>query len=192
MENVDRGVYLSYNRIMSEKTTNNKIITVLRILLPIACVLWLAFIFRNSLQTGEQSSAQSATIVDTVQKVAQAIAPESKIANATGKSYDILHVFIRGFAHFVEFAILGALFCWCYFVYTLQLKRLYLPILGIILVPVIDEYMQGFVAGRGSEWLDLAVDIGGGLAGGLFAAVCVLIGLMIREKRLRAIKTENI
>ena len=26
MENVDRGVYLSYNRIMSEKTTNNKII----------------------------------------------------------------------------------------------------------------------------------------------------------------------
>ena len=184
-ENVDRGILFAYNRSMGEKGKQNKIRTVLRVLLPIACLLWLTFILMNSLQTGEQSSAQSATVVKTVQQVAKVIAPESAIANATGAAYDKLHNFVRSFAHFIEFAVLGVLFGWCYFAYTFKRRYLYFPVIGAVLVPVIDECMQSFVSGRGSELFDVAVDTCGGLAGILFAALSVVIGALIYERRLR-------
>lgn len=169
---------------MSKKNIKTKIKIGLKIFLPIACLLWLGFIFSNSLQTGEQSSAQSATVVETVQKVAKVIAPQSKVANATGEEYDLIHAFVRGCAHFMEFTVLGALLCWCYFSYTLRIKHFYLPILGIFCVPLLDEYLQSFIAGRGTELMDLALDICGGAVGGLLAVTTVVVGLMIYKRRI--------
>lgn len=184
MENVDRGRVFSYNRTMVGKM--RKIRLVLRILLSVATALWLSFILSNSLKTAEQSATQSSTIVETVQQVAQIVAPESKIANATGEAYDALHAFVRNCAHLVEFAVLGALCCWCYFAYTLQRKYFYIPLLGVLFVPFLDEYLQTFSLGRGVELTDLALDICGGLAGMLFAACCVMIGVRIYCKRKRS------
>ena len=107
---------------MKVKTWQKYIRTVLRIVLTIACVVTIGFIFSNSLKTAEQSSAQSSTVVETIQKVAQVIAPESKIATATGEEYEALHELIRAWAHFAEFFLLGVLFGWCYCSYTLQKK----------------------------------------------------------------------
>ena len=183
MENVDRGVFLSYNRSMKMIVKQNAIVLTLRIILPIACLLWMAFILNNSMQTGVQSSAQSSTVVETVQRVAKAIAPESIIANATGESYDKLHLLVRSCAHFAEFAVLGVLFGWCYFAYTLQWKLFFVPTLLAILVAVVDEWIQSFVEGRGWEMIDLLLDGFGGVAGILFAALSVVIGLLIYEKR---------
>lgn len=161
------------------------IILASRILLSIACLLWLGFILSNSLRTGEQSSAQSKTVVETIQQVAKVIAPASKIANATGDTYDKLHAVVRAFAHFTEFAILGALLGWCYFAYTVKWKLFFLPCLGAVLTAVVDEWLQSFVTGRGWEIVDLLLDGLGGFAGLLLAALSVVIGLWIYEKRAR-------
>ena len=163
----------------------NIIILAIRILLSVACLLWLGFILGNSLRTGEQSSAQSTTVVDTVQQVAKAIAPESKIANATGSAYDKLHAAVRAFAHFTEFALLGVLFGWCYFAYTLKWKFFFIPCLGAVLTALVDEWIQSFVKGRGWEITDLLLDGFGCAAGLLFASLTVLVGLLIYEKRAR-------
>ena len=177
---------------MRGKEKQNGIRTALRIILPIACLLWIVFILGNSLRTGEQSSEQSATIVETVQRVAKVIAPESKIANATGDAYDRLHGVVRACAHAGEFAVLGALLCWCYFAYTFKLTYFHFPVIFLFLFPTIDECLQGFVSGRSGELIDLILDTSGGLIGLLLAALSVAIGVLIYERRRRKGKAKTV
>ena len=155
-------------------------------LLSVASVVWVGFILANSLQTGEQSSVQSAEIVEKVQEIAQVVAPESAIANATGEEYDILHSMIRHCAHFMEFAVLGVLLCWCCFAYTFRRETFCLPLGGVVTIPLLDEGLQTFVAGRGWELKDLALDICGGMTGILLAMLCVFIGLAIYKNRAKS------
>lgn len=164
---------------MRAKLRQNKIRTVLKILLPIACLLWLAFIFSNSLKTGEASSAQSSTVVDSIQSVAKVVAPNSWVANATGEEYEKLQGGVRISAHFIQFAVLGALLCWCYFAYTSRVAYIYLPLVGVMLVPFIDECLQGYVEGRAGELADILTDLTGGVCGFFLAAISVAIGAII-------------
>ena len=175
---------------MKTKLRQNKIRTLFKILLPILCIFWLTFIFSNSLQTGEASSAQSSTVVDSVQSVAKVVAPNSWVANATGEEYDKLHSGVRISAHFLQFALLGALLCWCYFAYTLRIAYIYLPICAVLLVPFIDECLQGFVSGRATELSDILTDLTGGIFGFILAALSVIIGVIIyKSKRKKNKKT---
>lgn len=119
LESVDPRLFLAYNRSMKE-STRKKWRAALRILLPIVCVALLAFIFGNSLKTGEQSSKQSSTVVNAVQTVAGWIAPDSALATATGAAYDHLHAWVRVIAHFLEFGALGAAMTWCCLSYSLK------------------------------------------------------------------------
>ncbi len=174
--------FLSYNNTMVEKRTENKIRLSLKILLPVLCALWLGFIFSNSLKTGEESSAQSSTVVEVVQTVVQAVAPKSELAQATGEAYDKLHAFVRSMAHFTEFAVLGALFAWCYFSYTFRFKHCYLPFVGIVVVPLIDELLQKFTAARACTLIDVVVDVAGGVVGLAFATLTVWLGVKIYQR----------
>ncbi len=167
---------------MGEKRIENKIRLALKILLPILCALWLGFIFSNSLKTGAESSAQSSTVVEVVQTVAQVVAPKSEIAQATGDAYDRLHAFVRSMAHFAEFAVLGALFAWCYFAYTFRLKHCYLPFAGIVAVPIVDELLQKFTAARACTFVDVVVDVAGGVIGIAFATFAVWLGVKIYQR----------
>ena len=165
---------------------------ILKILLPIACLLWLAFIFSNSLKTGEVSSAQSSTVVDGIQSVAKVVAPHSWVANATGEEYERLHGGVRVFAHFLQFAVLGALLCWCYFAYTSRIAYIYLPVVGVLLFPFVDECLQGYVAERAGELADILVDLTGGICGFFVALTSVAIGALIyRHRRKKSIKTAS-
>ena len=164
---------------MKIKTQQNKIRTLLRILLPIACLLWLAFIFNNSLQTGEASTVQSSTVVDSIQSVAKVVAPDSWVANAAGEDYEKLHSGVRISAHFLQFAVLGALLCWCYFAYTFRIAYIYLPICAVLLFPFVDECLQIFSAGRAMETADILTDLTGGTLGFLLALLSVLIGVIV-------------
>ncbi len=176
---------------MKKNLRQNKLRTALKILLPIACLLWLAFIFSNSLQTGEASTAQSSTVVDSVQSVAKVVAPNSWVANATGEDYDKLHNGVRISAHFIQFAVLGALLCWCYFAYTFRIAYIYLPISAVLLVPFVDEWLQGYVADRAGEISDILTDLTGGIFGFLIAAACVIIGVLIyKAKRKKHKQTQ--
>lgn len=176
---------------MGGKVKQNKIRLIFKIILPILCLLWLAFILSNSLQTGEQSAQTSATVVDTVQQVAKVIAPESPIANATGTAYNNLHTLIRNCAHVAQFAVLGALFCFCYLAYTFKMRYFHFPIIGVVLIPIIDECLQGFVSGRGGELNDLLLDTYGGIAGLVFAGLIVAIGALIYEVKKKEKTNEN-
>lgn len=156
---------------------------VLRVFLTAACIAMLAFIFSNSLKTGEQSTQQSSAVVDTVQDVAAVIAPDSSIATATGEAYERLHVWVRLVAHFFEFSLFGGLLLWCIASYTCQGKGLWCALLGVCLVPMIDESLQHFVAGRGAEFFDVCTDVAGGVCGILFALLVLLFIVSVQDKR---------
>ena len=157
----------------------------LRILLAAACAAMLAFIFSNSLKTGEQSVKQSSTMVEVVQNVAAVVAPNSGIATATGAAYDRLHMWVRVFAHFAEFAFFGALLLWCIASYTWKKEWLWLSLIGVCCVPMLDESLQYFVADRGAEFYDVCIDVTGGICGILFALAVLLIIVCVIEKRQR-------
>ena len=184
---------MSYNISMQNEIDEkmNKIRIFWRVVTTLACVLMLIFIFSNSLKTGEASSAQSSAVVDTIQDVASVVAPESSIATATGEDYDRLHADVRKLAHFSEFMLLGALFMWCWYSYTDKKVWLTVPTAGVVLVPLIDEFLQIFTSGRGAEWMDVMLDVFGGLCGGFLALCTLTLGIYIYRKRKAEINRER-
>ncbi len=167
--------------------TKQKLQWALRIFLTIACVAMLVFIFSNSLKDGEESVKQSSTVVQVVQDVVAIIAPNSPVATATGEAYERLHDLVRTLAHFTEFALFGALLLWCVASYTWRKEGFWLALLGVVCVPLIDESLQAFVAGRGAEFRDVCADVAGGVSGILFALVVLLmiVGIIERKRRKR-------
>lgn len=176
---------------MIVKKKKPKIVYILRILLPIACLGMLFFIFYNSLQSGVESSARSSSVTAVAQEIIRAVAPESKWATATGEDYEILHAFVRNLAHGLEFGLLGALFCWCYFAYTLSAKYFYLPVSGVIAVPIFDEWLQTFSVDRASSLSDVMTDTFGGAIGLTFALLTVLIGVAVYASKKKKRKKEG-
>ncbi len=152
----------------------------LQIVLPCLCAAWLAFIFSNSLRTGTQSSAQSSKIVALVQRVVGWVFPDGWVVNATGEDYLRLHNFIRKTAHFVEYAVLGGLLFGCYAVYTRRVKWSFLPLVGVVFVPFLDELLQTQISGRAGMLADVLLDISGGLVGLILVALPVWL---IRRKK---------
>ena len=69
--------------------------------LIIATVLWLGFIYSNSIETAEQSSEKSSSVTEIVNKVAEKVGIEEEIPEKT----------VREMAHFSEFALLAVLIC---------------------------------------------------------------------------------
>ena len=169
---------------MNEKSVGYKRI-LLRIILTVLCILAFAWIFSNSLKTGEASSQQSQGVVDSIQSAAGVIAPDSSIANATGKDYEKLHMDVRTLAHFLEFTLLGALLIWCYFSYTSEKKFLVIPVSLAALTPFVDEFLQLFSSGRGAQISDVATDMMGLGTGMAIAFISLAIGVSIYKKRLR-------
>ncbi len=178
-ESIDRRGIFAYNIDMSVPK-RGKMRLALQIVLPCLCVAWIAFIFSNSLRTGAQSSAQSSKIVALFQRIVGWVFPDGWVANATGEDYLRLHNFIRKTAHFVEYAVLGGLLFGCYAVYTRNVKGCFLPLLVLLLVPVLDELLQTQVSGRAGMFLDVFLDISGGLVGFILVALPVLL---IRRKK---------
>ena len=155
------------------------------LLLTTASLMMLAWIFSNSLQVGSQSAEQSSRVTIWVQKVFRVFAPNSFIANATGKDFAKLHSVIRSLAHFAEFGLLGALFGWTCLSYTGKIGYFLFTALLIVLVPIADELLQMYTPGRGAELKDVLIDTAGGLSGMLFAWLIVWIGKSIARKKKR-------
>lgn len=155
----------------------------LKIALTLACVLAVAFIFSNSLKTGEESTEQSSAVMNLIQDFAAFFDPDSFIATATGEDYERLHSGVRTLAHFGEFALLGGLFCGCCFSYTLKTPFQAIAGGGVWLVPCIDETLQAFTANRAADVKDVAVDVFGGTCGWLAVFACVILCVWLYKKR---------
>ena len=174
-----------------EKTTWTKgrwLRLLLQIALTAACVFAVAFIFSNSLKTGEESTEQSSAVMNIIQDVAAFFDPDSFLATATGEDYARIHSGVRTLAHFGEFAILGALFCGCCFSYTLKTPFQTIAGLGVWLVPCIDESLQAFTAGRAADIKDVAVDVFGGSCGWLCVFGCVLLCVWLYRKKKKGVE----
>ena len=77
-------------------------LSVIKIALPLtATLLWLGFIFGNSLQTGTESGETSGRVHTLINALPELL----------GLGSPISHHFVRKAAHFTEFAILAALVC---------------------------------------------------------------------------------
>ncbi|MBQ8428468.1 MAG: VanZ family protein [Clostridia bacterium] len=166
-----------------EKKKTAKII--LRILLSVTLVAFIAWIFSNSLRVATDSAAQSQSVTQVIQNFFKVIAPNSFIATATGEDFDLLEDIIRVLAHFAEFALLGALCFWTYRAYTFKKRWVFLPFSVAAFVGIVDEILQFFTPGRAFEWLDVGIDFGGVLIGCLFAWLTVWLGEKIHQKSVK-------
>ena len=153
------------------------------VLMTLLCAGLIGWIFSNSLKTAEASTEQSASAMGVIQKIFAAIAPNSIIATATGEDYDRVHTIVRMIAHFTEFAVLGALLIWCWRTYTGKRLFLFIPIALMVIVPILDETLQSFTAGRAMEFTDVLIDLAGGIFGGGFAVFTLWIGYLIIKKK---------
>ena len=140
----------------------------LTILFGILTVLMVAFIWGNSIQTRDQSSGQSLSVLAWLKPL---LDPSGRIDD------ELFHILIRKTAHFAEFAALGL----CVGGFTVNLGRLQgrryisLPMLMTLGVAVMDEFIQIF-SNRGSMVGDIVLDYCGGLTGmAVIAVICRLI-----------------
>ena len=141
-----------------------------RLILWIAVILTLVFIFGQSLLDKDTSKKQSVAVQEkVVEPVHKAITGE-----------DTIHYDIRDLAHTVEFAILGI-----ELVLLIRNNKQILRWLKSIsyggFVALVDETIQSF-SGRAPELIDIWHDILGAVLGSVIGITLVLIANRVRLK----------
>lgn len=131
-----------------------------------ALVLWLLFIWGNSLMPGEASSAESGFILQLLHPLIEILGIED---------IELVHTVIRKGAHFSEYAVLGVL-AWR----ALGAFRPSLAALVGIAAPCIDETIQLFVPERVGALGDVLIDMAGFA---LATAICLIAS---RKQRSRS------
>jgi len=139
--------------------------------LVLSC-LTTALVWINSLLPGTVSGAQSSFFS----------APIARLLNDFLNwpvDPDIIHAVIRKMAHFVEFSIVGGLWCLTIFLHGWgRKKETWIAIAIAGAVALCDETIQIFVPGRAFSVWDIAIDVLGGLFGAFFVQ-----GWMIRKEK---------
>lgn len=124
-----------------------------------AAVLWMMFIWSNSMQTAAESSANS-------QGFLSLLMPLLEWTNIPEDSW---HTLIRKAAHMAEFALLG--FLWSNGLSSGERNqndtwmRVGCVLFLCLITALTDETIQLFVAGRSGELRDVWIDLAGGTIG---------------------------
>ncbi len=135
-----------------------------RVIFTFALIACIAFIFRNSLETGAQSSVRSQELMALLNKL-------------LGKLHfgSLSEHTIRKLAHFAEFTMEGFLLMLCLRVYTAHFVRhMSWPLLGGMTTALMDETIQRFIPNRTSAVTDVWIDMAGVVCG-LFVALIILL-----------------
>lgn len=128
----------------------------------LACIVWLAMIFRQSSMAAPESRAES-----------------NEVLLIFGQWLPFLTVrLVRKLAHFGEFAILGFFLSQC-----LRSNPIFPAFAGLVCA-LTDETIQLFVQGRSGQVSDVWVDFSG-IA--VAVAVCFLFRVIRRMRRKRAL-----
>ena len=131
-------------------------------------LLIIGFIFYNSLQGSQESSAMSGRVMALLKPI---LDPWDRIPE------DTFHWLVRKLAHFTEFFVLGLSLCALSgrMIWKSPPMTWYAPAILALLVAMTDEFIQRFT-GRTSALKDVAIDLVGALAGiGVTTAVRVLL-----------------
>ena len=163
-------------------------LNILRFALPIIItLLWLGFIYSNSLKTGTQSSEQSGKVHQIVNEVADKVGIDEPISEKT----------VRKTAHFTEFAVLGFLVCAdlvCFGIVTPKRKLYISCLLSLTAIPIsaifasADELLQNFSEGRRPSVTDVLIDTSGAAAAtavfiAFFASAVFIFGKIKAKKQ---------
>ena len=135
--------------------------------------LMVIFIFSNSAASAGTSNGMSLTVSEWVRPVLNTVGlhPET----------DFLNFVIRKLAHFSEYALLGCLIAIAYRLQPWSWMKSKAALLPFFIIPVLDENLQRFSAGRSCELRDMLIDCAG-MAAGMFLAI-VLLGIIGHQKK---------
>ena len=162
-----------------------KFLHILRIALPLLLtLLWLGFIFGNSLKDAQASSEQSGQVQEIVNNVASSVGVKEPISETT----------VRNMAHFTEFLVLGGLLCldvWAIGLSPLRSRHRFDVLWLFVSLPVsfllasIDEVLQTFSEGRAADFADVLTDTAGASLGiVLFLVLFLLLRLAFGKKKI--------
>ena len=135
--------------------------------------LMVIFIFSNSAASAGTSNGMSLTVSEWVRPVLNTVGlhPET----------DFFNFVIRKLAHFSEYALLGCLIAAAYRLQPWSWMKGKAALLPFFIIPVLDENLQRFSAGRSCELRDMLID-SAGMAAGLFLAIA-LLGIVGHQKK---------
>ena len=123
-------------------------------------VLYVGFVFGNSLTPAVESSAQSMSVLELVTGVLSA----AGLGNV-----GVTEHLIRKMAHFGEYTVLGMLLAQCLSLYGLpRVNRWQLHAMMGFLIPFVDETLQLFTEGRSGQISDVWLDCSGCCSGRWF------------------------
>lgn len=124
-----------------------------------ACVL---YIWYNSMQNAAASSARSEELTRIINEIISIISQDA--------GFVIKELFVRKFAHFAEYALLGVLTVLLFWVHEWKpFKRFPAVLLTGLFVAALDESIQLFSVGRSAALLDVGIDMFGFLCSMLFS-----------------------
>lgn len=184
----------------------------------VLCVLWIGFIFYNSSQPAIISGGVTENFVNSIKEVVKGEGDELENTDVSynnvsssfkdmAKSVLItvktrikvwkntsittrVHNFIRKLAHGLEFFVLAILVIFILSKGNINNKDLIVRTLFIVVMAaLLDEYLQGYIPGRGSSVSDVLIDFWGGVFGvlifkGVSKIFCKTEEKTIREKDL--------
>ena len=163
---------------------------ILFIVLVVLSLLWTAFIFSHSLQDAAKSKETSNRVVDIIIEATDLIGININEAGG-GVTIDKVTLFVRKTAHFLEFAVLGALSFFAVLNLLGEKKALF-SLFYPLIVAISDETIQSFSPGRSNQLSDVILD----MSGAIFAVlICFLFVKIYKQKRYKSTildKTENI
>lgn len=139
----------------------------------IILILWIVFIFNNSLQVASISSDQSSFVKEVINLIL------SYLPFMDG--FELSSFIIRKLAHMFEFFIL-ALLSFNVIIQTRYYKKTYdyeivlIQLLFCLLIAGVDETIQVFVPGRAGMFSDVLID----LSGSLIMVMLIKISYLIR------------
>lgn len=123
----------------------------------ILLILWVGFIFGNSLVPAAESAKQSEFMWSLLKRI-----PESITSGQLGISEYV----IRKAAHVTEYTIMGILLYQTLAQYGLLFRERWgLHVLLGLLIPLLDETIQLFVSGRSGQISDVWLDCSGVVLG---------------------------
>lgn len=144
-------------------------------LFPFLTVIWLLFIFSNSLDNAGTSGAKSGRVVKVVVAV---------IERLFGCHADTqyLTVIVRKLAHFSEFAVFALLLGFSFYAIRRTLENKAFPVLFCgLFAAVTDEFLQTFSDGRAPMVTDVLIDFAGVMTG--FGAAYLVVYFLKRRGR---------
>lgn len=127
-----------------------------RRIFTVITLLFVLFIFHNSMFPGPQSSSQSQYVMNLL----------NHMLGALRSPVSLSEHFVRKADHFTEYFALGIIMLITVRSYHKPVRNsLFAGMFFLLLIPVIDEFIQLFTPQRGSSVLDVLLDFGGGIAG---------------------------